>query len=170
MAERLVNSIAVERYSADSDDFDSWVEMFEAAIELAHNPADDAKEGLFKKWLPLKLDEHGRSVLKNCDMTKTWAALKEDLKKLLVNPEDKYSWLARTRVITWDGKESLHSLATRVKRAVDKFDPDGPKEREYFVRFRLALPTEYRKAIDMVCGDDRDKCTIENAKAVALRL
>ena len=64
MAERLVNSIAVERYSADSDDFDSWVEMFEAAIELAHNPAEDAKQGLFKKWLPLKLDEHGRSVLK----------------------------------------------------------------------------------------------------------
>ena len=76
MAERSVNSIAVDRYRADCEDFDSWVEMFEAAIELAHNPAEDAKEGLFKKWLPLKLDEHGRSVLKNCDMTKAWAALK----------------------------------------------------------------------------------------------
>ena len=49
MAERSVNSIAVDRYRADCEDFDSWVEMFEAAIELAHNPADDAKEGLFKK-------------------------------------------------------------------------------------------------------------------------
>ena len=71
----------------------------------------------------------------------------------------------------WDGKESLHALATRVQRAVNKFDPDNPaKDREHFIRFRLSLPLEYKKAIDMNCGDTLTMCTIDEAKRIALRL
>ena len=65
------------------------------------------------------------------------------LAKLLVNQEDKYNWLARNTPMTWDGKESLHTLATRIQRAVDKFDPtNGDKVKEYYFRFRTAMPAE----------------------------
>ena len=65
----------------------------------------------------------------------------------------------------WDGKGSLHALATCIQRAVNNFDPDNPsKDREHFIRFRLSLPLQYGKAIDLNCGDTLTKCTIAEAK------
>ena len=145
MGDRTVSQIAVERFQSDTDDFDEWVGIFQTAVNLAHNPADEAaKHELYKQWLPIKLDRHGRTVFTECDITKTWPELKEQFKKLLVNPVDKYSWKANRQTLTWDGQESLHTLATKIKAKVDKFDPDGQKDKEYFIRFRLALPPAYR--------------------------
>ena len=170
MGDRPVYQLAVSNFKSEVDDFDTWIELFESAIKLAYNAVDDATLHTHcKNWLSLKLDDEARTIYGNVTEA-TWAGTKKELKKLLVNPQDKYNWLARGRSIIWDGTESLHALATRVKRCVDKFDADCKKPREYYFRFRLALPPEYRKAIDLACGDDEDECTIDKAKKVALRL
>ena len=164
-------SLPVERFNSETEDFNQWVELLECAVGIAHNPTSDAaKHALCIQWLPIKLDSHGRTIFRDVDTTQPWEEIKKQLKQLLVNPEDKYNWHAGTKTITWDGQESFHSLASRVKTAVDKYDPKGLKEREYFQRFRLALPLEYRKAIDLNCGGEEEKCKIGNAKSIALRM
>ena len=170
MGDRPAYQLAVSNFRSEVDDFDTWLGLFESAVKLAYNTADDATLHTHcKNWLSLKLDDEARTVYGNV-VDATWIGIKKELKKLLVNPQDKYNWRARVRSIVWDGTESLHSLATRVKRNVDKYGLEGGKESEYFFRFRLALPPEYRKAIDLACGDDETECTIDNAKKVALRL
>ena len=172
MADRTPYSLQVSTFSSQHDDIEEWIDLFEKSIKLAYPTADeDARKTYCISWLPLELDSDARTIYRNVSAA-DWDDIKAELKKLLVNPEDKYNWLARRGTISWDGKESLHSLATRIQRAVDKFDPDnGNKEREYFIRFRWAMPLEYRKAIDMNCGDDRPTlCTIKEAKTIALRL
>ena len=173
MADKPAYSLPVSSFRSDQDDFDAWIELFEDAVKVAHPSADAAAiQALNLKWLPLKLDDDARTIYGSKTET-TWPEVKKELKKLLVNPEDRYSWHARRNTIVWDGQESLHALATRVKRAVNKFDADNSEEgkkREYFVRFRLALPAEYKKAIDMNCGDVATLCTIEEAKKIALKL
>ena len=94
--------------------------------------------------------------------------MKVELKGLLTDPQERYNWRARRSTIVWDGSESLHVLASRIMRAIDRYDPKSNKEQEYFFRFREALPLEYRRAIDL--GVAEDKCTIEEAKKVALRV
>ena len=171
MAERPACALPIEDFRSDIDDFDSWVELFESAVKVAHPAADEgALEALNLMWLRLKIDDEARTIYGSATET-TWINVKKELKMLLVNPEERYSWLARRSTIMWDGKESLHALATRIQRAVNKFDPDNPaKDREYFIRFRLSLPPEYKKAVDMNCGDTLTKCTIDEAKRIALRL
>ena len=164
--------LGIENFCSEKDDFQSWVALFEKAIKLRHPSASNAEhQSLCMQWIPLKLDDTSRTISNNVTATE-WGPMKEEMGKLMVNPEDKYNWLARRDTITWDGKESLHALATRIKQKVDKFDPDnGNKEREYFIRFRWALPLEYKRAIDMNCGEDRPvHCTLKEAKTIALRL
>lgn len=161
------HSLAVDKFRYEQDDFGNWVTMFEDAVGLAHGiTAGNERDVLCLRWLPLKLDESARMVYKEAKKDE-WATLKTDLTKLLIDPQDKYNWLSGRRMIVWDGKESFHSLASRVKASVDKYDDDGPKEREYFLKFRQALPPEYRKAIDIGCGDT---WSIDNAKKIANRL
>ena len=63
---------------------------------------------------------------------------------------------------------SFHSLATRIRRKVDRFGNAANKDMEYFMKFRLALPVEpYRKAIDIGCGD---KWELKEAMKIAGRL
>ena len=128
--------LGIENFSSEKDDFESWVELFEQAIKLRNPAASDAKfKELCTTWIQLKLDTTSRNICKSIT-SKEWGPMKEEMGKLFVDPQEKYNWLARRGTIPWDGKESLHSLATRIRQKVDKFDPDNTnKEREYFIRF-----------------------------------
>ena len=168
MAEKTTNSLPVEVFRPDEDDFEEWILRFETAVVLATNVTDKARKSqLCRNWLSLKLDDRSRIILGNCKKT-DWDELKVELRDLLIDPQEKYNWRARRSTIVWDGKESFHVLAANVKRAVDRYDPKGNKEQEYFFRFRDALPLEYRRAIDL--GVSEDKLTIEEAKKMALRV
>ena len=170
MGDQAACQLAVGNFRSEVDDFDSWVELLEVSVKLAYSTADDATQNAYCiSWLPLKLDDHARTIYANVTVV-TWPEIKTELKKLLVDPQEKYKWLARRDSVVWNGIESLHSLATCIKKCVDKFDPNREKEPEYFFRFRRALPPDYRKAIDLACGDDSDECTIDAAKKIALRL
>lgn len=169
MTERATSSIGCDKFDNELDDFEDWVELFEKAVKLATNGTDLPK--LYKEWLPLKLDKSSYAIFKQCDVTKTWDELKTELKNLLIDPTAKFQWQARLTTVTWDGNESFHALASRVKRAVNKYEKgmgDEYLKREYFFRFRDALPVDpYQDAIDV--GIPTDKRTIENAKEMALR-
>ena len=161
-------SLAVHDFKSKSDDLSVWVKLFEDSVKLAYRDADEAAIGeLCIQWLPFKLDEEARIIHGSVTKAK-WPEIKTELRNLLVDPQEAYNWKARHATIVWDGKESLHSLATRIKRAVDKFDPDCNKVQEYFFRFRLSLPPDYRKAIDIGCTEDKE--TIEDAKKLAGRI
>ena len=168
--ERASATVDVVPYQHGKDDFDEWVELLESAISLATNATGNNHEQLCKRWLPLKLDAASRAIYKRADKTLAWAALKTELKKLFVDPQDAYRWQAKRSTIKWDGKESFHLLASRIMTAVAKFDgnlPEDLKEKELFFRFREALPKDYQKAIDMGCGkNDRQ---LEKAVDIADR-
>ena len=174
MGDRPAHSLAVDRFDSSKDDFAVWIKMFEDAVILAHNVTDmTTLPALCKRWLTLKLDENARSVYANVkpvtpETPLTWDAIKEQLAQLLINPQEKYNWLSQRSNLKWDGKESFHALATRVKRNVDKFDPNCNKKQEYFFRFRFALPPDYKKAIDLGCRDESQE-TIDEALRIAYR-
>ena len=168
--EKATSSISVNRFKSGVDDFEDWVDLFEKAVKLATNARDGKQLAyLYKEWLPLKLDAPALAAWKQVTET-SWKKIKEKLMTLLVDPQEKYRWDAKLFTIKWDEKESLHSLATRVARAVNKYDKDMPEEykkRECFFRFRATFKRPWRKAIDLGCR--ADERTIENAKEVTLR-
>ena len=165
MARHGVSELPVREFKYGMD-WDDYAEDLEEGIGLSHNvPAGDVRDGLCMKWIKLKMDDAAKAVLAEAE-SETWPDLKKELSQLLVDPQEKYDWLANRRQIKWDGKESFHQLAHRIKKAVDKYDPKGAKEQEYFLRFRLALEPEYRKAIDLGCDDFK----LEEAKKIASRL
>ncbi len=164
MGDRAINSIPVKDFRSDTDNFDTWVELLEEAVKISYRGAtpEDLLEAK-KTWLKLKLDDKARATYAN--VTKTnWDEIKTEFRELLIDPQEKYNWQTRRTHIKWDGKETFHELATRIKESVDKFDPDCRKEEEYFFRFRYALPPDYRKFIDIGCGKTRK---MEEAKQVA---
>ena len=150
------HSLSVDKYN-NGEDFDEWANRMEIAVGLAHNVSGDdkkdAREKLCLEWLPLKIDDATWAVYKGATKV-TWTELKQELTELLTDPQEKYDWFANRNPIVWDGKESFHALASRIKIKVDKHLTEG-KDREYFHRFRGALPIEYRRAIDLGCGDDK---------------
>ena len=73
----------------------------------------DAEEFLYKQWLPLKFDETASSHLESIESDE-WPEIKEQLSELLIDPHERMRWRARQTTIKWDGKESLHTLATRI--------------------------------------------------------
>ena len=164
-------SIGIEVFRSDSKDldFDTWIDMFERAVKLATNTEDDASYPLCLDWLPLKLDSTARAVYSQAT-SRTWPALKNELKSLFVDPQEAYKWQAKKTSLKWDGVESFHALAARVKSTVNRYEkdmPDAYKVREYFFRFRDALPEHYQDQIDMSCGPGER--TLENAKDIAQR-
>ena len=169
--ERPTSSIAVDKYRSGVDDFEEYGEILERGIKVATNVRDATELGLLcKDWLPLKLDAPALAILRQANGAADWKDLKEELIALLVDPQEKYKWQARLTTIKWDQKESFHALASRVRRAVNKFDKDMPqafKEREYYQRFCDALPKYYRSAIHMGCAPTERN--IDNAKELALR-
>ena len=147
--------LPIKDFYFDDDDFDDWVTRFEIAVSLAEGIDDEAQLGDYcRRWLPLKLDDTARSISANVDMKKDWASIKKEMSELFVDPQEKYNWFAGRDPIVWDGKESFHSLATRIKKRVNRNSLGGDKDKEYFMWFRLALTSEFRKAIDMGCGDN----------------
>ena len=168
MTERATSSIPVDTFSTDRDDFGEWVKLFEDAVRLATGATEDERlKVLFRKWLPIKLDARARTIYSNC--TKDgWEDLKTEFRDLLIDPQDRYNWQAHRTTITWDGVESFHSLATRVRRSVRLYEKQAVWDEQDFFRFRAALPKHYRRTIDLGC--DEDNRTIDEAKKVALRL
>ena len=63
MADKPAYSLPVSSFRSDQDDFDSWIELFEASVKVAHPAADEAAiHALNLKWLPLKLDDDARTI------------------------------------------------------------------------------------------------------------
>ena len=120
-AERPATSIPVDVFRSDHDDFGEWIQLFENAVVLATHAADDRKHELFRQWLPIKLDTRARDVYRNCTK-EDWDDLKTEFRNLLIDPQEKYNWQARRTTIVWDGRESFHSLATRVKQSVNLYE------------------------------------------------
>ena len=165
MAVRGVNNLPIREFKYGMD-WDEYVPEYEESVGLSHNvEAGSDRDKFCMKWLKLKMDDAAKAILNEAKET-TWAKLKEELSLLFVDQQEKYDWLANRRTIKWDGQESFHQLANRIKRAVDKYDPKGAKQQEYFLRFRLALGPEYRKAIDLGCDDFK----LEEAKKIASRV
>ena len=129
--EKAASSISVKDFDSNTDDFDEWIELFEDSVVLATNPQTTARRHeLYLKWLKQKLDAPARAVLKQIPAGTAYASVgdvkgvKEQLQELLIDPHAVYKWQAMKTKITWDQKESFQELATRVKRAVDKYDKD----------------------------------------------
>ena len=166
---RPATSIPCNSFNSDVDHLPDFIPIFENACIVATNPSDSEKESTFLQWFPLKLDKRARNLFNSIHQAnKSWAAIWAELKKLLIDPQERYNWRAKKSTIKWDGKETFHALETRVKRAVDLYEDPAVVKSEYFFRFRAALPKEYRKAIDLGCEENGR--TIENAKKCALRL
>ena len=168
--EKAASSINCKDFDSDVHDFDNWVKKFEKAVKLATNVRDEPSlHYLYKEWLPLKLDDLASTYLDQIGDV-AWANTKTRLSDLLVDPQMKLRWRARQWTITWDGKESMHALAARVKRAVDKYDrhlPEDVRESEYFVRFRCAFKKPLMRVIDMNCPEGSQ--TIDTAKDAMMR-
>ena len=170
--EKAASSINCRDFDSSTNDFDRWVKKFEKAVKLATNVRDDdVLYDLYKDWLPLKLDDSATSYLEQIDIDgEEWTDVKQQLSDLLVDPQQKLRWRARQLTITWDGKESLHTLASKVKRAVDKYDrhlPQDVRDMEYFVRFRMAFKKPLMRVIDMNCPEENQM--IETAKDAVTR-
>ena len=144
-ANRGFSSIGCDKFRSGIDDFDEWIQLFENAVKLAtkENGAELQQSKL--DWLPLRLDRNARYILSECKPPVTdpptppytWDELKPRLKNLLVDPMEKYKWQAKKSKLKWDGIETFNMLASRVTRAVEKFDKDLPndaKKREFFFR------------------------------------
>ena len=180
---KSTSNIGIAEFRSGIDDFDEWSDMFESAVDLATRaPTPEEKEEAYWDWLKLRLDKPARAIYKQGkqqvlahaateNRAPTWSELKDVLRILLIDPQEEYRWQTKLMTIKWDGVESFHVLASRVINAVDKFDrkmDDAYKKREYFTRFRMALPKEpYQDAIDMNVGFDDP--SIEKAKLYALR-
>ena len=89
------------------------------------------------------------------------------MSQLLTDPQEKYDWFAGRNPIMWDGEENFHSLCTKIKTKVNKYIEEDSRAREYFRHFRNALTPEYRKAIDLGCGDQWD---VEEALKIATKV
>ena len=128
--QRPAHSLAIKDFDSHKDEFECWINRFESSVALAHNATEaESLKALYSRWLPLKLDDDALSVYSNVtptvtDTPLTWDEIKSQLGSLLINPQDRYTWLARRGMVIWDGKESFHALATRLKRNVDKFQPN----------------------------------------------
>ena len=166
------SNIAIRDFASSKDDFGRWVQRFENAVKLSTKDRDEESlQRRYKNWLPLKLDEEASTFLEQLDVKNTdWPDLKTQLVDLLIDPQERQRWRARQSTITWDGKESIHTLASRVKRAVDLYDKHLPKavrEQEYFSRFRNAFKRNLKRVIDMNCPEERR--TINEAKDAVMR-
>ena len=168
--ERGTSNVNVPTFDSLKDDFEEWVVLFEKSVMLATNAREEATlHFLYKEWLLLKLDKAARATHAKVAAL-DWPELKAELARLLVDPQEKARWQAKKTTIKWDGKESFHSLASQVKRAVDKYErgmPDEFKQREYYQRFKNAFKKSMRRIIAVNCPEtDR---TIDKAVEIALR-
>ena len=138
--------------------------MFQDAVVLACNPLSEArKKELWRMWLPYKLDSSTRMIYKNC-VKQQWAERMIEFKGLLRSPEEKYRWRAGHSKLVWDGEDSFHVLATKVKRSLDK-NMEAPTQSDYYHAFRNALPENYQESLDW--GQKEE--TLAEAKRLAFK-
>ena len=174
MSDKRALSLPIRDFKTGVDDVDDYFKLFEMTIDLVQPTsganAEADREVFLKSWFPLKLDEKGMKILNGIDITAdtTWDEIKTSFKQALVDPQEEYNWHARRQAITWDGIESFLDLATRIKKSVDKYEIAAARPREYFFRFRMALPKDYRRAIDI--GLTKDKRKIDEAQSIAERI
>ena len=178
MTEKAPSQLPLDKFVSGTDDFDEWIERFETSVALATNAQSEARKNvLYLQWLPLWIDEPARAVLRQIPPGTVYQTandvkgVKALLKDLLLDPNEVYQWRAMKKKITWDGKEDFQVLATRVIRAVDKYEKDldqNARNNSYFFRFREALPKVYKDSIDVSLN--KDERTIENAKELATRV
>ena len=163
-------NININTFNSRKDDFETWVNLFERAVNLSTNDRDENNlHYLYKEWLPLKLDDAAQAHLENAS-SDDWLALKGELADLLTDPLEKIKWEAKSSPIQWDGNETIQSLASRVTRNVNKFKKQMPqvvKDRSYFERFVMAFDKPIRKFIHQNCAIDNR--TIANAKDIVTR-
>ena len=154
MTEKAPSQLPLDKFVSGTDDFDEWIERFETSVALATNAQSEARRNaLYLQWLPLWIDEPARAVLRQIPPGTVYQTannvkgVKALLKELLLDPNDVYQWRAMKKKVTWDGKEDFQVLATRVIRAVDKYEKDldqNARNNSYFFRFREALPKVYK--------------------------
>ena len=136
--ERGTSSIPCNDFQSGRDDFETWIEKFQSAVNVATNAPEDRKHPLYLQWLPLKLDDEARAVLKQVPQGTNYTDTIKRMKDLLIDEVEIYKWRAMKSQILWDGKESFQALATRVKRTVDKYEKEltnASKEWAYFFQF-----------------------------------
>ncbi|MEE3023414.1 MAG: hypothetical protein VX367_12555, partial [SAR324 cluster bacterium] len=133
--ETPATSIPVENYQSGVHVLSEWLPLLESGVIVATGATTPAcQQFLCKQWLPIKLDATARDVLKNCTKD-DWEELKVELQSLLIDPQEKYKWRINKNSIKWDGKESFHALASRVKNAVMIHEKQANWEDEFFFRF-----------------------------------
>ena len=99
---QAVNNIPVKDFRSDVDNFDTWIELLEEAVQISYKGATadellDAK----KTWLKLKLDDKARATYANVTKT-SWDEIKAEFKELLIDPQEKYNWQTRrTHKVEW---------------------------------------------------------------------
>ena len=170
---KAASSINCRDFNTDKDDFELWIRKFEKAVKLATDTrdGDPQLQYLYKEWLPLKLDDDATAHLDTLDINRLeWNVLKDQLAELLIDPQEELLWRTGESTITWDGKEPIRSLASRIKRKVDKYYKRYPaevREMECYNRFRGAFQRPIVRFIDMNCP--KGSQTLENAKDVVMR-
>ena len=166
-SERATSNIPIDQFRHGVDSFSEWIGMFEDAVDLATGATTlQRRVELYKKWLPLKLDEETRSAYRSCTQNE-WEELKLELQGRIRDPQTRYKWRSGETCISWDGRESMSSYAARVKRLVDE-NKDNPTESDYFTVFRRGLPSDFRDTIDMGIREERNE-TLAEARRVAER-
>ena len=152
---RGASSINCRDFDSKKDDFGRWIQKFEKAVKLATNArdGDDQLHFLYKEWLSLKLDDDATSHLDTLDTERLdWDQIKDQLAELLIDPQEELLWRSREVTVVWDGQESVHLLANRIKRGVDKHYkayPQAVRELEYYNRFRVAFEWPIKRVIDV---------------------
>ena len=66
MASNISESFPVDPFNSTTDDFDQWVEQFEAAMEVSVKVEDDNRLKVSLAWLKILLDRNGLAALKQC--------------------------------------------------------------------------------------------------------
>ena len=165
---KTVTNLPIKDFRSDVDDPAEWIPLFETTVKMCLPTEDEnvTKENC-KNWFPLKLDDKAKRKY-SAITSDNWTVIKAEFIKALVDPQEEYNWHARRNTIVWDGVESFQDLAARVRKSVDKYEEPAARVREYFFRFHLALPIDYRKAIDI--GLAKDKRKIDEAQNIADRI
>ena len=158
-----------------NQDFEIWINQFENAVNRGTNPHSQKRH--FKyclQWLPSYLGPDAYTVWKrSVHRKKDWVALKTELRQEYEDPIIRSEWKSNLKAYTWDeGKESLHTYCSKVKRYVDTFDTDladAPVARQgqYYIRFVSGLPDDYQKQIRMAMPTKK-QC-IDKAHDVSIR-
>ena len=62
--DKLTSSLPVEPFDSTVDDFEEWVEEFEAALTVATGVTDQNRLAMCVLWLKVKLDKEGKNALR----------------------------------------------------------------------------------------------------------